>query len=105
VRSTAQINQRTAPVNRRLGAIRHALANKVLLILAVLEHFEEFVLGHLEAHKGLLFLDDRVGNGLERLLILFDNSMTKTQLAKALTYPTCSLEKELGSYPSMLAMS
>jgi hypothetical protein len=84
VRTSAQIDKRTASVDGRLGAIRDSLVNEVFLVLAVLEHLKELVLGHLETLKGLLGLYDAVGEGVEGLLVLVGNSLASGVLALGL---------------------
>lgn len=76
VRSTAQIDEGTTSVDGRLGALGHALVDEILLVLAVLEHLKQFVLGHLETNKRLLLFNDGVGDGLEGLLVLLSNGLT-----------------------------
>jgi len=70
VRPSAQVDEGTTSVHRALGAVGHALVDEVLLVLAVSEHLEELVLGHLEADERLLLLDDGGGQGLEGLFVL-----------------------------------
>lgn len=68
--TTAQIDKRTAAVDSAEGSVGHALVDKVLLVLAVVEHFHELGLGHFQTLKGLLLLDDGAGQGLESLLVV-----------------------------------
>jgi hypothetical protein len=75
VRSSAQINQGSTAVDSALGAIGDSLVDEILLVLAVLEHLEELILGHLETLKGLLLLDDAVGELLQSLLVLVGNHL------------------------------
>ena len=58
VRTTAQIDQRAAAVNRAESTVGYTLVNEVLLVFAVLEHLKKFILGHLETLERLLLLDD-----------------------------------------------
>lgn len=74
--SSAQIDKGPASIHRALGALGHTLADKVFLVLAVLEHFQEFIFGHLEPLKGLLLLDDGVGQSLQSRLVLVGNHST-----------------------------
>ncbi len=76
--TAAQIDQRTAAVDSAEGSVGHALVDKVLLVLAVVEHFHELGLGHFQALKRLLFLDDGVGDGLEGLLVILANGLPAT---------------------------
>ena len=75
MRSTAQINQGSTAVDSALCAIGDSLVDEILLVLAVLEHLEELILGHLEALKRLLLLDDAVGELLQSLLVLVGNHL------------------------------
>lgn len=75
VRSSAQIDEGAASIDGTLGAIGHSLVDEVFLVLAVLEHLEEFVLGHLQTLKRLLLLDDRARQLLQSLLVLLSNSL------------------------------
>ena len=68
--SSAEIDQGTATVDGAFGAVGHALVDEVLLVLAVLEHFLELVLGHFQALKWLFLLDDGIGQRLQSLLVL-----------------------------------
>jgi hypothetical protein len=76
VRTTAQIDQRTAAIHGAEGAVRNTLVDKVLFILAVVEHFHEFFLGHFETFKRLLLLDDGAGKGLESLRVLLSHGLS-----------------------------
>ena len=76
MRSTAQIDERTASVDGRLGALGHTLVDKIFLVLAVLEHLEQLCLGHFKTDKGLLLLDDGIRNGFESLFVLLSNGLT-----------------------------
>lgn len=76
VRSTTQIDEWTTSVDGRLGALGHTLVDEVFLVLAVLEHLEQFRLGHFETDKGLLLLDDGIGNRFEGFLVLLSNDLT-----------------------------
>lgn len=58
MRTTAQIDQRTAAVNRAESAVGYTLVDEVLLVFAVLEHLKKFIFGHLETLERLLLLDD-----------------------------------------------
>jgi hypothetical protein len=81
VRSSAQIDKGTASVDSTLGAIRDSLLNEILLVLAVLEHLKELILGHLQTLERLLLLDNAVGELLESLLVLFSNNLPTYSLA------------------------
>lgn len=75
VGSSAQIDEGTASIDSALGAIGHSLVDEVLLVLAVLEHLKEFILGHLQTLEGLLLLDDGARQLLESLLVLLSNNL------------------------------
>lgn len=99
VGTTAQIDQGTAAVDSALGVVGHALLDKVLLVLAILEHFEELILGHLQTLKRLLLLDDGGRQRLERLLVVVEDHLP-------LMCQYCIQLPHRGiTYPSMFAMS
>jgi len=102
VRSSAQIDEGTASVDGALGAIRHSLVNEILLVLAVLEHLEELLLGHLKTLKGLLLLDDIGREGVKRLLVLVGDSLTVALFISTLYLLAVASKR---THPSMFAMS
>lgn len=81
VRSSAQIDKGAASVNSTLGAIRDSLLNEILLVLAVLEHLEELILGHLQTLERLLLLDNAIRELLKSLLVLVSNNLPADSLA------------------------
>jgi hypothetical protein len=84
VRSSAQIDQGTASVHSTLGAVGNSLLNEILLVLAVLEHLKELVLGHFQTLKRLLLLDNVVGELLKGLLILISDDLPGAMSVKPL---------------------
>jgi len=58
VRTSAKIDKGSASVDSALGTVGHSLVDEILLVLAVLEHLEELILGHLKTLERLLLLDD-----------------------------------------------
>jgi hypothetical protein len=82
VRSSAQIDQGTASVHSTLGAIGNTLLNEILLVLAVLEHLKELVLGHFQTLERLLLFDNVVGELLEGLLILISDDLPRAYVSK-----------------------
>lgn len=75
VRSSAQIDQGTTSVHSTLGAIGNTLLNEILLVLAVLEHLKELVLGHFQTLERLLLFDNVVGELLQCLLIIIGDDL------------------------------
>lgn len=100
VRTSAEIDEGTATVNGTLGAIGNSLVDKVLLVLAVLEHLEELLLGHLETLKRLLLLDNLVRELLETFLVIISDRLPKCSLATKHHRLT-----SYGTYSPMLAIS
>lgn len=77
VRTSAQIDKRTASVDSAQGTVRNSLVDEMLLVLAVVEHLEELILGHFQTLKGLLLLDDGIGQRLQSLLVLLLNDLAE----------------------------
>lgn len=77
VRASAKIDERTASVDSTRGAVGDTLVDEVLLVFAVVEHLKELVLGHFQTLKGLLLLDDGVGQRLQCLLVLIQNDLAR----------------------------
>lgn len=77
VRTSAQIDKRTASVDSAQSTVRNSLVDEMLLVLAVVEHLEELILGHFQTLKGLLLLDNGVGQTFQSLLVLLLNDLTK----------------------------
>lgn len=75
VRASAQIDEGAASVNSALGSFGDSLVDEILLVLAVLEHLKELILGHLKTLKWLLGLDDVAGEGLQGLFVLVGNGL------------------------------
>jgi hypothetical protein len=94
VRASAKIDERTASVDSAHSAVGNTLVDEVLLVLAVVEHFKELFLGHFKTLKGLLLLDDGVGQSLQRLLVLLLNDLSKEKRSA-----TCSLSGTQDSLP------
>lgn len=70
VGTETEIDQRSATVHGSRSAVRHLGLDEFLLERVVVEHVQEILLGHDEALKGLLLLDDRVHDTLEFLSIV-----------------------------------
>jgi hypothetical protein len=77
MRTSAQIDKRTTSVDGAQSTVRNSLVDEVLLVLAVVEHLEELFLGHFQTLKGLLLLDNGVGQRLQSLLVLLLNNLAK----------------------------
>lgn len=58
MRTSAQIDKRTASVDSAQSTVRNSLVDEILLVLAVVEHLEELILGHFQTLKRLLLLDN-----------------------------------------------
>jgi len=78
MRTSAQIDKRTASVDSAQSTVRNSLVDEIPLVLAVVEHFEELILGHFQTLKGLLLLDNGVGQSFQGLLVLLLNDLAKT---------------------------
>lgn len=79
MRTSAQIDERTASVDGAQSAVRNSLVDEILLVLAVVEHLKELILGHFQTLKGLLLLDNGVGQRFQGLLVVLLNDLAKQQ--------------------------